>query len=660
MYDHLAQPISLGRLQLKNRILMPAMHHLYTENGRPTPRFTDYYLARARGGAALLITGACRFDGFGAHKTTMSLCSDEDVAPWRTFTERLHAESECRVAVQLYHAGRYIKRSEVPAGSEAIAPSAVYTPFTRETARAMTLRDISRVTADWAAAACRAAEAGFDAVEVSASAGYLLCQFLSPLSNVRTDEYGGSFENRCRFPLEVLAAVRRAVGDDFPVFLRLGGNDLVPGSNGTEDCLRFAELAAPLVELLDLTGGWHESRTPQLTGEVPRAGLIHLAQGVKARVQTPVAMANRLSDPRTAELQVALGRCDMVALGRGLVADPELPNKLLYGADGAVRPCVACNQGCLAGTFFGRPVRCLVNPDAGREGERAPTVKTEKVLVAGGGPAGMEAARRLALAGCTVALWERGPQLGGQLRLTAALPARGEFAALTDYYRRELARLGVRVSLGREARAEEVLAGGFDRVILAVGRRRRPCPVPAEAGAVPVYSVEDFLTNRPVPGRRAAVIGGSFVGLEIARALALEASLEPERLFYLLRYGVESGEKLSEMLSRTDREVAVFEKGKLGAGYEPGVAWPVLADLKRFGVRLHPDTPVLKITGEGVVAEGFTWRCDAVVAAAGLEPDDSLARALDGKIPVTVIGNARRLGRAIDAIADARDAAAAL
>lgn len=656
MYEYLARPISVGQMELKNRIIMPAIHHLYTENGLPTARFTEYYRARALGGAAMIITGACRFDGYGAHDTTMSLCSDECIAPWRAFTDEMHAVSDCRIAVQLYHAGRYMRRCDVPAYDEAIAPSAVYTPFTRETARAMTEDDILRVISDWAAAARRAKEAGFDAVEISASAGYLMAQFLSPLANIRTDRYGGSFENRCRFPLEVLDAVRDSIGSSYPLLLRLGGNDLVPGSNGSEECLKFACLAAERVDLLDMTGGWHESRTPQLTGEVPPAGLVHLAQSVKANVSVPVAMANRMGDQRTAEIQLALGRCDLIAMGRPLIADPELPNKLLYGGCGAVRPCAACNQGCLAGTFFARPVRCLVNPNAGLEYLSGQKKRSENVLVVGGGPAGCEAALRLANAGCRVTLREKSSVLGGQLAMAASLPARENFARLIDYYGSEMQRLGIAVELGAEADADSILAGGFDRVVLATGRVRRACPVPAAEDAVPVYSVERFFAEKPVLGKRVAVIGGSFVGLEIARTVLYEASVSPERLHYLMRYGVEPAPVLERMLSISDRSVAIFDKGKVGAGYEPGIAWPVMADLSRFKAEIYRDTTVLSVSSKGIVTEKFVWPCDAVICAAGLDADDTLFNALRGKIPVSVIGNAARLGRAIDAISSARNA----
>lgn len=651
-------PIKIGPMRLKNRVMMVAMHHLYTENGLPTPRFNEYYLQRAKGGAALITVGACRFDDYGAKASTMSLRDDTCIDSWRSFTQLIHENTDCKVSVQLYHAGRYMKKEEVIADDEAIAPSPVYTPFTHETAREMTREDIERVIADFAAGARRAKQAGFDAVEISASAGYLLTQFLAPLTNQRTDEYGGCFENRCRFPLEVVSAVRGAVGKDFPVIIRLTGNDLVAGARSTDDCVRFAALVAPMVDMISLTGGWHESRIPQLTGEVPRAGLLHLAREVKRACGVPVAMANRMGSPRAAQQALELGLCDLVALGRPMVADPEWAGKVLSGREDELRPCVACNQGCLAGTFFEKPVRCLSNGLAGREYlfPFKTVDRPKRLLVIGGGPAGCEFAIRAASRGHEVTLWEKSGHLGGWLALAAKLPARHEFGELIAWHGRELERLGVRVCLNTEADEQSVLTGGFDEVVFANGRGYKPISVPRSENAVPVYTAEEYLREEPVLGDRVAVIGGSFVGLECARKLVMDAAMGPDLLFYLMRYGVESAEKLSEMLKDSAREVAVFEKlPKVGAGYEPGIAWPVLGDLGYYGVAINKATEVLEITDSGVMTDSGLWPCGAVVMAVGTLEDGALFDTLRGRLPCHRIGSADNLCRAITAIEQAAE-----
>lgn len=651
-YPMLSSPIKVGRLELKNRILMPAMHTLYPENGGPSARFNEYYWRRAEGGAGLIVVGACRFDQKGARMSCMSLAEDECVEPWKVFTAGMK-ERDCPVAVQLYHAGRYLAAEGVPDGKGAISPSATYTSFTKETPRAMTLEEIHAVIEAWAQGARRAREAGFDAVEISGSAGYLISQFLSPLTNLREDEYGGSFEKRCRFPLEVIRAVRKAVGEDYTVLLRYSAHTLVPGAGGSDECLAFARLAAKEgIDMLDLTGGWHESRTPQLTQELPQGGLGYLAGKIRREVDITVCMANRMNELRQAETALAVGSCDMIGMGRPLVAEPDLPRYVMLGQPEKIRPCLACNQGCLAGTFFEKPVRCLSNGLAGREYViKAEMVdKAKKILVVGGGPAGMECALRAAERGHDVSLWERSERLGGQMKLSSVLPARSMFGSFRDWYVQALAAAGVAVSLNKEAAAEEILAAGFEEVVLANGRDYKDVLVDIKEDAVPVYTMHELLTERPVLPRRVAVIGGSFVGMETARYLLKEAALPDETVAYLFRYGVESDECLHEMQLQSGREIALFERGKLAAGYEPGIAWPVYADLEAYGARLLPRTEVLAVTAEGVLLADGLWPCEAVVVCPGTRANDGLYEALKDRLPCHRIGNAQKPGRVIDAV----------
>ena len=660
-YTRLFAPVSFGGLTLKNRIVMPAMHHLYTENGYCTPRFSRYYWDRVEGGAGLIIVGSCRFDDYGAKDNSMSLRTDDTIPGWRAFTDGVHRRGG-RVAVQLYHAGRYMPKKDVPCGGDALSPSATYASYTRETAPEMTTAQMEELLQNYAAGARRAVAAGFDAVEISASSGYLLCQFLSPLTNLRTDQYGGSFENRCRFPLRVIETVKAALEGKVPLILRLGAEDFVPGSCTLSDAMAFAPLAEQAgVDLFNVTGGWHETKVPQLTGDLPRGGLSYLGAGIRSVVKVPVMMCNRIQNPDTAEKVLALGRADLVGLGRPLLADPELPNKALRGEAETIRPCMACNQGCLANTFFDRPITCLSNARCGRELELPPSPAPEakNILVIGGGPGGLEAAVRAAERGHRVTLMEKTAQLGGQLRLAAAVPARQEFWTLISWYETMLKKLGVRVLLETEATVDS--ARGYDRVIVATGGIPNVTQLPLEPDAVPVYTARQILSGEIMAGRQTVVIGGSYIGCFTAEYLAREGAMSPEELFFAEIYQADTPERIRRRLNIPDRQVTLLEQGKkIGLGFESGTSWPVLGELGRLGVPFKKLSRVTAIGPRGVTAvetgkdgtetERF-YPCDCVVAASGVHSAAPLYDALTALgIPAVKIGNADRLGKAIDAI----------
>lgn len=660
-YTRLFTPIQIGSLTLKNRIVMPAMHHLYTENGYATPRFCEYYWKRVEGGAGLIIVGSCRFDGYGAKIGSMSLATDDTIPGWQAFTQGVHDRGG-KVAVQLYHAGRYMPKADVPCGGDALSPSATFTPYTRETAPEMRREQIFALLDDYAAGARRAAAAGFDAVEISASSGYLLCQFLSPLTNLRTDEFGGSWENRCRFPLMVIETVKNAIGPDIPLILRLGAEDFVPNSNTLEDSMKFAPLAEQAgVDCFNITGGWHETKIPQLTGDLPRGGLSYLGKGIKSVVHVPVMMCNRIQDPKTAETLLALNRADLVGLGRPLVADPELPRKAQAERDAEIRPCMACNQGCLANTFFDRPITCLTNGICGRElefsTEKAPVSK--RVLVIGGGPGGCESAYRAAQRGHRVTLMEQASSLGGQLRQVVNIPARQEFGELISFYEKNLPRMGVQMLLNHHACVDD--AKSYDHVIVATGGIPNETKLPCTPDAIPVYTARQVLTEEVMPDASVLVIGGSYIGCFTAQYLARQGAMTAQELFFFETYQADSPVNIAQRLNHSDHKVILVEQGKkIGFGFESGTSWPVLGDLSRLGVPFLKQTQITEISKNGATAiqtakdgtqtECF-FPCDCVVVASGVHPDDTLLKELTAAgISAQAIGNASSLGKAIDAI----------
>ncbi len=678
-YERLFLPIKIRNLELKNRIIMPAIHLMYNMDGYANARFNEFYWRRAEGGAGLIFTGGCRFDEYGGSPGVMSLETDDFILSYREFTDGMHKRG-AKVGVQLYHAGAYA-HSIANDGREALAPSAILSKFTKEMPREMTREEMRVIISKWAQAAKRAQSAGFDIVEIIASAGYLISQFLSPKTNRRTDEYCGSWENRTRFPLEVIAAVRQAVGDDFPISVRIAGNDLVPESNTNTEAVMFAKLLETAgVDMINVTGGWHESAIPQLTGELPRGGFTYLTAAVRDAVSIPVAASNRLGDPLTAEKTLALGKSDLVSLGRPLIADPDWPKKAQNGESDIIRRCVACNQGCLAKTFFAEPVECLVNGFAGREFELKihRTKESKQILVLGAGVAGCEFAVQAALRGHNVTVWEKSDRIGGQLHLAAAPHAKREFLNLSAYYTAAFRKLGIELLLNKNAELYEIKTAGFDVVVTATGNTPKNISLPGKS-SIPVYSYADILSGRVIAGRNVVIVGGAAVGCETADYLAYEAALSPEELYFMLSQRSETPEKVLEMIDKTRRNIAIVDIAKIGTGFEQGTAWPLLKELNRFGVGQYPFAKILEVTDTSVEIEAVEQKsreqktleresgitapdkllhislpCDTIVIAAGANPNNELYNALKSDIhEIYNIGDSLQVGKISDAVSQA-------
>lgn len=662
------------------------MHLMYTPDGYVSERFSAFYYRRAEGGAALIFVGGCRFDEYGGSPGMLSLETDDFVPGLRTFTDEMHKRG-AKVGVQLYHAGAYA-HSIGNEGRQAIAPSDIFSRFTKEEAREMTVGELHTVIEKWAAA-LRAKKTGFDCVELSASAGYLICQFLSPKTNERTDAYGGSWKNRTRFARELLIAVRGAVGDDYPVCVRIAGNDFVPGSNTNADAVAFAALLEQYgADMLNVTGGWHETVVPQLTGEVPRAGFAYLAAAVRDAVSIPVAASNRISDPVDAEKILALGEGNLVSLGRALMADPDWPKKAEAGDEDIIRRrCVACTQGCLSKTFFAEPAGCLVNGYAGREYEHLQhrTAEPRNVLVLGAGVAGCEFAIQAALRGNNVAIWERSRILGGQLHLVAAPHAKHAFLTLIDYFRNMLARLSIPVVYSKDAARDDILQSGYDVVVFATGSTPKKLTLP-DGCALPVVQAADIMSGKVIAGRNVVVIGGDCVGCECADYLAFESALSPDQTYFLLSQRAEETEKVLSLMDGARRNVAIMDAAKIGTGFEPGTAWPLMKELSRFGVKQYPDAVITgfsenSLTIEATVPktreqkkreretgvtepekrERFALPCDTVVSAIGSVPNDALHGSVKADFPIThKLGDAVSVGSIPAAIAQAIALAEAL
>ncbi len=653
----LFEPIALGPITVPNRVVMTAMHLNYTPNGYVSDTLTEFYTARARGGAGLIIVGgaeiddqACGLDFF------LSIKKDDTVPGLKQLTQAVHAEG-AKIAIQLYMAGAYSYC--YMKGLPVLAPSEYVSGFTRQKTTAMTKNDIERVQEDFAAAARRAVEAGFDAVEIIASAGYLISQFLSPKTNMREDEYGGSLENRMRFGREVIERVRQAVKPDLAVIVRIAGNDFVPESNTNIEAREFATVCqAAGADCVNVTGGWHESRVPQITMDLPRAGFVYLARGIKEVVDIPVVGCNRINDPRVAEDVLEQGVADMVGVARGLIADPEFVNKSREGRFNEIRRCTACNQRCFDHVFTLQPVGCMVNPRAGREAqtEITPTDAPRKILVAGAGPAGCEFAHIAAGRGHHVILCEKENHIGGQIPWSARATDKPEFESILTFHQAMLEKNTVNVRLETGVTPELVDREKPDLVVVATGAA--PFSPPIEAVNYPnVVQAWDVLKGEAQTGNEVVVVGGGSVGLETAIHLSLVGTISPEQLYFLTLHQAETPETLHKLVTEGVKRVTVLEMaGRAGQDVGPSTRWVLLKEIKSRGVTIIAGATMKDIEADKVVytdAEGEDKEipCDTVVLAMGARPEHSLADKLaDMGVDVKTIGDANRVGKIGNAI----------
>lgn len=668
-FKRLFEPLSIKGLTLKNRVVMTAIHLVYSEDGSVNERIKEFYFRRAEGGIAMAIVGGVASDKYIGYPGMLRLDDDRFIPGFAELAEGMHARGS-KLCVQLLQTGRYGVSLFVEDDTDTISASAVTSMMSGETPRAMTAEEIKTVQRRAGEAALRAKKAGADCVQLTAASGYMISQFLSPVTNLREDEYGGSFKNRCRFGLEMVQEVKKAVGEDFPLLVRVAGNEFIPGGNGLEGCVEFCKmLEAAGVDMIDVTGGWHETRIPQLPGDVPRGGFVYLAKAVKDAVSIPVLTANRHNDPYEAERVLALGQADVIGQCRTQVADPCWVNKVQSGKEKLIKKCLACNQGCLSNVFSFKPCKCLVNPDVGDEylKEEAEKTSGRKLLVVGGGVAGCEFAYRAAEKGHEVTIWEKSDALGGQLPLVATPPAKSEFKNLLCFYRSAVKEAGVNVVLNKEATAGSVREGGFDAVIIATGASPKMIKLPGSS-SIPVYSAEDILSGKVVAGRNVVVVGGGSVGCETADYLAQEASLSEEKLFFMMTQQAEKTEVIESLLNTSDRNIAVVDIARVGATFDFGVGWPFLKDLKRLGVKTYSKTEITNVTDSSVEIK-YTDRksgetvekklpCNTIVISVGYKSDDSLYEQLeDSGIEIYNIGDSANVAKIIDAISQAKQLA---
>jgi len=657
MKDPLFDPIKINQMEVKNRIYLPAMHLAMCADFEVTDQIVEFYARRARGGAGLICVGFATIDDMAGNSQNIGAHKDEYLPGLTRLASGIKENGAC-AAIQLNHSGRY-NFSFFLDGKQPVAPSPIASKFNREMPRELTIEEIQAIVSHYAAAAARVKAAGFDAIDVLAGTGYLISQFFSPLTNERKDEYGGSFENRMRFGLEVMQAIRQAVGPDFPLIVRMNGNDFMPGGQGREELQQVAGefVANGSANALCINVGWHEARVPQIVASVPRGVFAYMSRGIREKVSVPVIASHRINDPAVARELLIDGMCDMVAMGRSLIADPDLPVKTKAKREKEIVHCIACAQGCFDNLFKLKHVECMCNPEAGYEtqGLCKAAAKPGKILVVGGGAAGMSAALAASRRGHRVILCEAGDKLGGQLYLAAAPPGRAEFAELARDLATQVGLADIDIRFNCPVDEGVIKEISPDTVILATGAKPLTPPIPGVELAHVVQSW-DVLNDKVYTGKRVVIIGGGAVGVEVALFLAEKGTLSAEAVKFLLVNRAEDPERLFELATRGTREIVLLEMiEKIGKDIGKSTRWGMLQELSRVGVRTRIETKALEITAEGVKVTSEQGdellSADTVVVAAGSASHNPLEEVLKkAGIDYKVVGDAGQVGLAFDAV----------
>lgn len=659
MRDPIFDPIVINQLNIKNRIYMPAMHLGMAVDYEVSDPLVEFYAERARGGAGLICVGYATVDELSGNTTNIGAHQDAFIPGLTRLANAINANG-ARSAVQLNHAGRY-NFSFFLNGQQPVAPSAIASRMTKETPHALTLEEIKQIIDNFARAAGRVQAAGFDAVEILSGTGYLISEFLSPLTNQREDDYGGDLNNRMRFGLEVMQAIRRVVGTDYPIIVRMNGNDFMVDGQDRKELQVYAQAlqAQGRVDALSINVGWHEARVPQITTAVPRGAFAYLARAIKTQVPIPVIYGHRVNDPATARELILDDMCDMVAMGRSLIADPYLPEKTRQKHEKQIVHCVACAQGCFDNLFKLKSVECLCNPRAGHEGECPEAAKTETpktIMVVGGGAAGMRAALTASERGHVVHLYEASRQLGGQLYLAATPPGRDEFAELARDLAVQVGLSPVNVHLNTVVDEALIQSNPPDHIIVATGARPITPPIPG-IESTNVVQAWDVLRNRVRTGRKVIIIGGGAVGVEVALFLAEKGTLSGETLKFLMVNKAEPMDELYNLAVNGTKEVLLIEMiDRIGEGLGKTTRWTLLQDMKRTNVQAMTATQALEITPQGVkvaTADGNTMEipADTVVLGVGSRSHNPLSESLDRLgIPTTTVGDADQVATAFEAM----------
>ncbi|MCS5587086.1 MAG: NADPH-dependent 2,4-dienoyl-CoA reductase [Porticoccaceae bacterium] len=647
-YPHLLAPLDLGFTQLKNRVLMGSMHTGLEEAENGHERMAAFFAERAKGDVGLIVTGGVgpNSEG-GTHAATKKLETDQDIADHKKVTDAVHAH-DCKICLQILHTGRYAYSPDL------VAPSAVKAPINPFVPKALNEEEIQKQIDDFVTTAAQAQKAGYDGVEIMGSEGYFLNQFIAARTNRRDDQWGGSYQNRMRLPVEVVSRVRKAVGEQFIIIYRLSMLDLVEGGSSADEVIQLGKAIEKAGATIINTGiGWHEAQIPTIATKVPRAAFTWVTARFKKELSVPVITSNRINTPEVAEQVLARGDADMVSMARPFLADADFVLKAQQGRADEINTCIGCNQACLDHVFKGAVASCLVNPRACHETELLiePTTAPKNIAVVGAGPAGLAAATTAASRGHNVTLFDGASEIGGQFNIAKQIPGKEEFYETLRYYRKQLELNNVTLQLNRRVTSTQLNNAGFDEVIVATGiTPRKPAIEGIEHPSVLNYI--DVIADKKPLGNKVAIIGAGGIGFDTAEYITHSGESTSQSIpAFMKEWGIDmsltarSGiEGVTPQPQPSPREVYLLQRktSKVGSGLGKTTGWIHRAGLAKKNVRMMPGCDYQRIDDDGlhlkVGDESMLLKVDNIIICAGQDPLREIVAGL--KIPHHLIGGA--------------------